>query len=493
MDNSLSSKNNQLAYVSTLASSYQELNSIHCYISSLMPMNENMKLQLEIVRNNWFMITAIMQEIESPSFKYDEHSVDFRVKLAKLISEFKFPNHLKSYYGDENIWIVKPVGLSCGEGIQVVAGVLSALKAMRLMNYKCVVQKYVERPLLIRKRRKFDIRQWILVTNVNPLIIFGFSECYVRMTSREYDTSSQNLSNPLVHLCNHAIQGDDNNRKTLSQEDEDPIATPVNPSLPRSAVYCDTMMTQDQFTSSLRAMAHPLYSGLPDPYLGHIFPQIQSLSITAVERVRDRLRKVGKGFEWLGLDFLVTADTWEVLLLEVNMSPDISPSTPVTERLVTPAVVDLLALILDENAAEDIGVSRILSGQSTRRIVSVRGGLRTTSDPHCSVSLGSVRAADTVSIRAESFNVMQTGTTDISVSTVAPVARSTEGVGRLAWDLWHIGEEESLQSLYNFSKGKEQKRGKLKKTYFPTDIHLAERLEECLTSAASRHNNDDEI
>ena len=64
-----------------------------------------------------------------------------------------------------------------------------------------VIQKYIEKPLLISKR-KFDIRLWVLVTHEHKC--FYFKEGYIRMSSHKYDLNQ--ADNPLVHLTNNAIQ-----------------------------------------------------------------------------------------------------------------------------------------------------------------------------------------------------------------------------------------------------------------------------------------------
>jgi len=65
-----------------------------------------------------------------------------------------------------------------------------------------VIQKYLEKPLLIKKR-KFDIRLWVLVTHDYKCYLF--KEGYVRLCSREYNLDSADTDNPFVHLTNNAI------------------------------------------------------------------------------------------------------------------------------------------------------------------------------------------------------------------------------------------------------------------------------------------------
>ena len=66
----------------------------------------------------------------------------------------------------------------------------------------CVIQKYIERPFLI-ENRKFDIRQWFLVTSWQPLELYIYNEGYCRFSKKEYDL---NDFNKFIHLTNQAIQ-----------------------------------------------------------------------------------------------------------------------------------------------------------------------------------------------------------------------------------------------------------------------------------------------
>ena len=61
-------------------------------------------------------------------------------------------------------------------------------------------------PLAVGKAvccRKFDIRQWVLVTSVAPLTVWFYSECYLRFCAEDY--SLTDISNVFCHLSNNCI------------------------------------------------------------------------------------------------------------------------------------------------------------------------------------------------------------------------------------------------------------------------------------------------
>jgi len=57
---------------------------------------------------------------------------------------------------------------------------------MKTKESQWIAQKYIENPLII-ERRKFDIRQWVIATNFNPLTVWFYDECYIRFSAADYD------------------------------------------------------------------------------------------------------------------------------------------------------------------------------------------------------------------------------------------------------------------------------------------------------------------
>lgn len=54
-----------------------------------------------------------------------------------------------------------------------------------------------------------------------------------------------------------------------------------------------------------------------------MLPRIRSVVVQTLLGVREGLEMKGRGLEWLGFDLMVTEDL-RVMLIEVNVSPDVS-------------------------------------------------------------------------------------------------------------------------------------------------------------------------
>eukprot|EP00949_MAST-11_sp_MAST-11-sp1_P005317 g5317.t1 len=223
----------------------------------------------------------------------------------------------------QNVWIVKPAGKSRGRGIECFSDLSAILKHTSTTMHGCaetqwVVQKYIENPLIIHKR-KFDIRQWVLVTSFNPLRVYFYNDCYLRFCAHDYDL--KDLDNKFIHLANNSISKKSKQFKT----------SPIEGNMWHSDDFCE-------YLTGIHG----------DDALWHkkILPRMKQAVAWSLMSVQDMVNHREGSHELYGYDFMVDADynTW---LIEVNSSPAMDYSTPITERLVKSVLPDTIKVVVD--------------------------------------------------------------------------------------------------------------------------------------------------
>ena len=111
---------------------------------------------------------------------------------------------------DSTPWILK---LSTGKraiGIKIITN----SKDVPADNLDYIAQRYVTNPLLIRGR-KFHLRLYLVITNLNPLRALLHKEGLVLFASRNYSSNPNSLQNLGIHLTNAAV-ADRTNRQSVS-------------------------------------------------------------------------------------------------------------------------------------------------------------------------------------------------------------------------------------------------------------------------------------
>ena len=170
------------------------------------------------------------------------------------------------------------------------------------------------------KCRKFDIRQWVIVTDWNPLTIWLYKEPYVRFAAADF--SFTKIHNRYSHLSNNSIGKH---------------APKQKPTHTIEGNMWDLKEFQDYLQSEYG------YDVWTDCLSGNI----KSIVLNSLKCVQDQFEfKAGQPFEMFGYDIMVD-ETMNCWLLEVNSSPDMSYSTSVTKRLVQIASEDLVKVVVD--------------------------------------------------------------------------------------------------------------------------------------------------
>ncbi|XP_034472049.1 tubulin glycylase 3A [Drosophila innubila] len=251
-----------------------------------------------------------------------QRTLDHMIKSCISLVE-KMKNHWPQYSldGYQNLWIVKPANKCRGRGILLMDNlkkILGVVNPSIASKSRYVVQKYIERPLIVFQT-KFDIRQWFLITNTQPLVVWFYRESYLRFSSQEYSLSNHHES---VHLTNYAIQ----KKYTNGKRDK--------------RLPSENMWDCYSFQAYLRQI------GKSNMWLERIYPGMRKAIVGTMLASQENMDRRPNTFELFGADFMI-CENFYPWLIEINSSPDLGATTSVTARMCPKCLEDVVKVVID--------------------------------------------------------------------------------------------------------------------------------------------------
>eukprot|EP00392_Amoebophrya_sp_AT5.2_P002832 g2837.t1 len=220
-----------------------------------------------------------------------------------------------------------------------------------------VIQKYIEQPMIIG-RRKFDIRQWVVVTSWEAprnMRAWMYDDFYLRFGARDYDCNS---CDPYIHLTNNAV----------------------------------TKLCPDNASGKEHGAGGSTTTRI-EP--GDILRQIKEYLWITLHSVQKKVPHREDSFEIFGFDFMVDG-SGKLWLIEVNSAPDLSFSTSTTKELVTGFLQDVALLVTKYETNRNRNGFKALNQIVCQGGVKKAGKLTLLTQEACTAENGRLLGLDTV-------------------------------------------------------------------------------------------------
>lgn len=173
---------------------------------------------------------------------------------------------------------------------------------------------FSEKPLLIYNT-KFDIRQYYLITSTYPLVIWMYTNCYLKFSSKKYSLKNFHKS---IHLTNHAVQKNYNN------------SSHRHPGLPKNNMW--DLSTYKHYLNRI---------GKQYMWDNVVYPSMKKVIIGIMLSNQDSLLTSKTRFGLYGCDFILD-NYFTPWLIEINNRPDLSASTEVTANICPQVIADII-------------------------------------------------------------------------------------------------------------------------------------------------------
>lgn len=239
------------------------------------------------------------------------------------------------------VWIRKPVAHGRGIGVEPIPDVAAWLDARRGPGEhgEELVQRYVDRPLLLRGR-KSEIRSYVLVASTDPLLVL-YHDGTVRLNSRPFVRGD--WTDPRVHVTN-----------THRQKQADPALWEA---------------TGHELKWTLDALGEDVLGrGLttdPGWVQNTLRPALIAIVRAVARALGPRLERRRGSFQLLGMDTLLTDDLEDIWLTEVQLGPGLSVDNPVKAHVIPAMVREAAAIVLEVR-------DRLRRGEDPRALTSRR-------------------------------------------------------------------------------------------------------------------------